>query len=101
MATYKKENMKTRDDILQEIAELHDITAVFVVNDVAASELSKIQIRRMLCGRLYENDEFKTVVVKGYRYALDKNGNKIASFPRIHMIDLPERKDENNDFRTV
>ena len=32
---------------------------------------------------------------------VDKNGNKIASFPRIHMIDLPERKDENNDFRTV
>lgn len=43
----------------------------------------------------------KTVVVGGYRYALDKNGNKTAGFPRIHMIDLPERKDEDNDFRTV
>ena len=93
--------MKTRDDILQEIAKLHDITAVFVVNNGVASELSKIQIRRMLCGRLYANDEFKTAMVRGYRYALDKNGNKIASFPRMYRIDLPERKDENNDFRTV
>ena len=45
--------------------------------------------------------EIKTVVVSGYKYALDKNGNKIASFPRMHIIDLPERKDEDNDFRTV
>lgn len=45
--------------------------------------------------------EIKTVVVSEYRYALDKNRNKIARFPRMYRIDLPERKDEYNDFRTV
>lgn len=90
-----------KNKTLESISKLENVTAYFVKNEHPAETLSRLQLRKLSRGRLYKTDEYDAVVVKGYVVKKDSNNYKLMWLPRLYFFNLPDRKDEDYDIRTI
>ena len=96
-----KNDEDLKNKTLESISKLENVTAYFIKNEHPVKILSRLQLRKLSRGRLYKTDEYDAVVVKGYVVARDSNNDKLMELPRLYFFNLPERKDDDYDIRTI